>query len=239
MGIYLNPGNENFKEVILNGKYVDKTMMIAYINKYIDIWDNCVCISRPRGFGKTIAANALSAYYSKGCDSRELFAPLKIASDPDFNDPKGRRNSQNVIKIDMESEYQSVFEKKNLMRNLTSEIISELRISFPNVVIRDEDTLAWAILKVYTATGATFIVIIDNYDVLVREKADKELFDEYLSFLNGLFKSDTVRPAISLAYLTGILPMFRDKNQSGLNNFDEYTILDAYTLSEYIGFTSD
>ena len=44
---------------------------------------------------------------------------------------------------------------------------------------------------------------------------------------------------ISLAYLTGILPVVRDKVQSKLNNFREYTILDAYELSEYVGFTSD
>ncbi|MBQ7724388.1 MAG: AAA family ATPase, partial [Lachnospiraceae bacterium] len=80
---------------------------------------------------------------------------------------------------------------------------------------------------------------IDEYDVLVREQVSQDLFDRYLSFLNGLFKSDTLRPAISLAYLTGILPIVRDKVQSKLNNFREYTVLDAGEFSEYIGFTSD
>lgn len=57
--------------------------------------------------------------------------------------------------------------------------------------------------------------------------------------MNGLFKSDTLRPAISLAYLTGILPVVRDKIQSKLNNFEEYTILDASELAEFVGFTAD
>ena len=94
-------------------------------------------------------------------------------------------------------------------------------------------------LRVYSATGETFILLLDEYDVLVREQVDPALFTEYLSFLNGLFKSDTVRPAIALAYLTGILPVVRDKIQSKLNNFEEYTILDAGVLAPYTGFTSD
>ncbi len=60
----------------------------------------------------------------------------------------------------------------------------------------------------------------------------------YLSLLNALFKSDTLRPSISLACLTGIMPIVRDRVQSKLNNFSEYTILDAGQLSEYMGFTS-
>ena len=65
----------------------------------------------------------------------------------------------------------------------------------------------------YSATGETFVILIDEYDVLVREKVDQVLIDSYMSFLNGLFKSDTLRPAISLAYLTGILPVVRDRIQ--------------------------
>ncbi len=91
----------------------------------------------------------------------------------------------------------------------------------------------------YSKTEDTFIIIIDEYDVLVREQVNDKLFNEYLSFLNGLFKSDTLSPAISLAYLTGILPIVRDKVQSKLNNFEEYTIIDAGVFSEYMGFTAE
>lgn len=239
MGIYLNPGNENFRRTIASGKYVDKTMMIAAMNTFIDKGNNYVCISRPRRFGKTIAGNMISAYYSKGCDSRELFLPYKIARDADFDSEDGRRNKQNVIKIDMNSEYQNTLEKQNLIRRLTRKIKGELQESFPDIRIEADDSLSESLLAVYAKKGETFIIIIDEYDVLVREKVSRELFDEYLSFLNGLFKSDTLRPAIQLAYLTGILPVVRDKIQSKLNNFREYTILDALELAEFIGFTSD
>ena len=236
MGIYLNPGNENFKEILKAEIYVDKSMMISVTNRFIDNGNKYICISRPRRFGKTIAGNMLSAYYSKGCDSRELFKELKIHDDPGFLEKLGKYN---VIKIDLNSEYQITNDKSRLIESISEYVKKELRKEFPDVEMSDEDTLARCILNIYSQTGETFIIIIDEYDVLVREQADPELFAKYLSFLNGLFKSDTLRPAISLAYLTGILPIVRDKIQSKLNNFREYTILDAMALAEYIGFTSD
>ena len=42
---------------------------------------------------------------------------------------------------------------------------------------------------------------------------------------------------MGLAYLTGILPIKKLKTQSALNNFDEFTMLDAGELAPYIGFT--
>ena len=178
----------------------------------------------------------LNAYYSKGCDSRELFAPYKIASNPCFSE---KLNKYNVIKIDMNSEYQNTLDKSKLMSRLGHEIIKEFKIAFPDVLFEEEDSLAQCILRVYASTGETFIILLDEYDVLVREQVSENLFQEYLSFLNGLFKSDTLRPAISLAYLTGILPVVRDKIQSKLNNFEEYTILDAEELAEFTGFTGE
>ena len=239
MGIYLNPGNENFRRTTAGNMYVDKTGMITVINSFIDAGNNYICMSRPRRFGKTIAGNMLSAYYSKGCDSKELFSPYKISRDPDFSDPNGRRNTQNVIKIDMNSEYQIARDRDNLIFGIEEKIKREMRTEFPDVTIEDDYSLAESIQEIYAQRGESFIIIIDEYDVLVREKVSTELFDKYLSFLNGLFKSDTLRPAISLAYLTGILPVVRDKIQSKLNNFREYTILDAVKLAEYVGFTSD
>ena len=216
MGIYLNPGNEVFKKITSADIFVDKTMMIREINRFIDKGNSYICISRPRRFGKTIAGNMLSAYYSRGCDSRDLFSPYQIASQPGFPD---KLNQYNVIKIDMNSEYQNAVSKEEMLQDLTEEIKEELSEAFSDVVIREKDSLAKSILRVYSAKREPFILLIDEYDVLVREQAEPGLFSKYLSFLNGLFKSDTVRPAIALAYLTGILPIVRDKMQSKLNNF--------------------
>ena len=90
MGIYLNPGNNMFREVVCGDIYVDKTMMIKETNRMMDTGNKYICMSRPRRFGKTFASNMLCAYYSKGCDSRELFAPFKISRDPCFEEKIGR-----------------------------------------------------------------------------------------------------------------------------------------------------
>ena len=82
MGIYLNPGNENFRRTLAADIYADKTMMLKTPGSFIDKGKNYVCISRPRRFGKTIASEMISAYYSKGCDSHELFDFLKISESP-------------------------------------------------------------------------------------------------------------------------------------------------------------
>ena len=116
MGIYLNPGNENFKEASRAEIYVDKTMLIDVTNRFIENGPKYICISRPRRYGKTIAGNMLSAYYSKGCDSSDLFEHFKIAAADGYRD---KLNKYNVIKIDMNSEYQNALNKDRLLIRLT------------------------------------------------------------------------------------------------------------------------
>ena len=236
MGFYLNPGYENFKETLASPIYIDKTMMLHELNQFMNTSKKFLCISRPRRFGKTIASEMISAYYSRGCDAGELFAGLKIAGAEDF---KKNLNRFNVIKIDLNSEYQNVENKNDLFKRIRTKLRREAKKQYPDLEIYEGDTLADIILAIYELTGEPFVFIMDEYDVLVREEVPESLFEEYLSFLNGLFKSATVRPAVALAYLTGILPIVRDKIQSKLNNFHEYTILNAGNLAEYIGFTAE
>ena len=234
MGIYFNPNNINFKMTVSSKIYVDKTSMLSVLNGYIGESNSFICVSRPRRFGKTIASEMIAAYYSKGCDSRDLFAPYKIAEDPSFYE---NLNKFNVIQIDVNAEYQFASHGLDMIDRLTFKIKKEIEECYKDIDFEDTVSLAEVILKVYSITGDTFIIILDEYDVLVREKVDRELFDRYLSFLNGLFKSAPMKQAVSLAYLTGILPVVRDRVQSKLNNFREYTILNAAELSEYVGFT--
>ena len=116
MGVYLNPGNEIFRRIINAEIFVDKTMMIRDTNKLINSTNNLICVSRPRRFGKTIAQNMLTAYYSNGCDSRELFSGYMIEKESSF---EKHLNKYNVIKIDMNSEYQSIEDKDSLIKSIT------------------------------------------------------------------------------------------------------------------------
>ena len=188
----------------------------------------------------------LSAYFSKGCDSRELFERLKIAKDPSF---EKYLNKLNVIKLDVNAVYSNLSKKEQeekvdrATRDITpifnGAVVKELIPAFPDCGITEDDSIADAIMKIYAITGEQFVVIIDEYDVLIRERVAESVFKSYLNFLNAMFKNDNLAPAIALAYITGILPVVRDKVQSKLNVFREYTMAGASRLSEFVGFTAE
>ena len=54
-----------------------------------------------------------------------------------------------------------------------------------------------------------------------------------------MFKGTEPSRYIALAYLTGILPIKKLKTQSALNNFEEFTMLDAGRMAPYVGFTEE
>ena len=83
MSLYLNPGSEGFEEV-LRTEYVDKTGLIGLTNRTIGTKQKLVCVSRPRRFGKSFAAQMLSAYYDRSCDSHALFDGLMVSQLPDY-----------------------------------------------------------------------------------------------------------------------------------------------------------
>ena len=99
MGIYVNPGNSAFQR-INNSEYVDKTKLIDLMNARIGTNNNLVCISRPRRFGKSFAAQTLSAYYDCSCDSHALFDDKKIAKCASYTE---HLNQYNVICFDVTS----------------------------------------------------------------------------------------------------------------------------------------
>jgi hypothetical protein len=89
-------------------------------------------------------------------------------------------------------------------------------------------------------TGARFIIIIDEWDALLREdRTAKVAQDAYIDLLRGLFKSGYSKRFVLLAYITGILPIKRYNSESALNNFDEFTMTSPKRLAEYVGFTQE
>lgn len=99
MGMFVNPGNQAFQVAVNSEIYVDKTEMLEYTNKVMNTLQGYICNSRPRRFGKSMTANMLTAYYSKGCDSQDLFAGLKISEASDF---KKHLNQYDVIHLDIQ-----------------------------------------------------------------------------------------------------------------------------------------
>ena len=99
MGVYLNPGNDMFCETVRGEIYVDKTELIRETNRRLKTSQKFVCISRPRRFGKSMAAYMLAAYYGKDCDSSELFSSYKIATCDSY---EKYLNKYNVIMLNIQ-----------------------------------------------------------------------------------------------------------------------------------------
>lgn len=234
-GQFLNPDNQAYRKERNSKIYVDKSSLIEYTNSVMGSSQMFICNSRPRRFGKSYAADMLAAYYSKGCDSEELFAGLDISRGKSFKD---NLNKYNVIHLDIQWFWDASPDHVHIIDFITQQVINEIRKTFQNVSIDKDSTLSFALSKVNTETGATFIIIIDEWDFLIRdENASKKLQTEYIDFLRSLFKGAMPSRYIQLAYLTGILPIVRTKTESALNNFDEFTMINPDGLSDCFGFT--
>lgn len=236
MGKYLNPGNAGFQS-ILKGEYIDKTGLIDYINHTLGTKQKLTCVSRPRRFGKSFAAQMLCAYYDIGCDSKELFHNMKIASKPSY---QVHLNQYNTLYLDITWFISTSATVKDTVKNLQKAVIKELKEIYPDMVDTAEHTLPVVLADINAKTETKFIVIIDEWDALFREaKEDKLLQEEYVQFLRGLFRSSLTDKMIEAAYMTGILPIKKYGNQSALSDFYEFTMVDPSPLEEYVGFTED
>ncbi len=232
MGIYVNPGNRAFREAINSQIYIDKSELISYTNRVLSTNQKNLCVSRPRRFGKSMAADMLVAYYSKGCDSSKLFLGKKIEDNDSFG---LHLNQHNVIRLDIQ---QFLFQESHLdifIEKIQEVVIEELRAEYGDFFSVDQYGLPSVLRQVYSHIGRGFIFIIDEWDCVFRiAKEHKEIQKNYLDFLRGLFKGQDY---VELAYMTGILPIKKYGEHSAINIFDEYSMISPKNLEEYFGFT--
>lgn len=230
MGIYLNPGTIEFQESINSEIYVDKTMLIERTNAALRTKQKYMCISRPRRFGKSMAADMLAAYYGKDYDSAALFDGLEISHCETFST---HLNKYNVFKINMQEFLSMTQNVDKMLKVLQKRLIKELKYNYPEYV--DCDNLVFAMQDIFSYTGQSFIVLIDEWECLFREyKQDEEAQRKYLDFLRVWLKD---KGYIALAYMTGILPIKKYGTHSALNMFMEYSMTDPGNMAEYFGFT--
>ncbi len=233
MGIYLNPNNRGFWESVNSEIYVDKTDMISYTNKCLNTEQKFICVSRPRRFGKSMALKMLSAYYSLGCDSKELFGDYKISKEESF---EKHLNQYNVIYLNMQ-DFLSEAGNEGVVGYLEQEIEEELEEEYGNIVKCTGERLPKVLRKIYSYTDKQFIFLIDEWDCVMREKREADMLQrQYLDFLRNLLKDQVY---VALAYMTGILPVKKYGSHSALNMFWEYSMTDPKQLSGYVGFTEE
>lgn len=244
MGTYINKGNEGFVSA-LNGEYVDKTGMIAFINKTLNTERRLTCVTRSRRFGKSMALDMLCAYYDKSCDSRQLFDGLAISKarkekDGDYIDNEFEKhlNKYPVISIDITDFITRYGLDQEIVKHIQHNIMKELHEVYPDVRSDKEDDLMELLIRIQQHTSEKFIVLIDEWDAICREfSSTSSVMDEYVKLLRRLFKGGKSKDVFAAAYMTGILPIKKYKTQSALNNFEEYSVIKPGKLASYFGFT--
>lgn len=232
MGNYLNPDNEGFRRMVNSEIYVDKTGLLNHTNRVINTMQCCLCVSRPRRFGKSMAAAMLAAYYSRGCDSEELFSSFEIAGSADF---RKYLNKYDTVFLNMQEFLSQSSDIGGMLDLIRRSVLWELLEEYPDFRYFDRENLMRTMQDIYSGTKCPFVIIIDEWDCVFREyKADKEAQEQYLDFLRDILKD---KGYIHLVYMTGILPIKKYGTHSALNMFDEFTMIDPGPLASYVGFT--
>lgn len=232
MSSYLNPGSKGFLESLNSEIYIDKTGLIEKTNAVLDTRQKFLCVSRPRRFGKSMAADMLAAYYERGEDSSSLFASLKISQAASY---QLHRNQYDVIKVNMQEFLSMTHSMDDMLSMLQKYLIFDLKDYFEDVRFRDENNLIQVMKDIYSKTKCSFVILIDEWDCLFREyQQDYNAQKKYLDFLRVWLKD---KDYVALAYMTGILPIKKYGSHSALNMFTEYSMTDSGDLAEYFGFT--
>ncbi|RGB57229.1 AAA family ATPase [Absiella sp. AM10-20] len=232
MGIYLNPDNQDFYMSYNDDIYVDKSMLIEYTNSRLNKASRFICVSRPRRFGKSTDANMLVAYYSRGCDSHELFNALKVSKLPDY---EKHLNQHHVIHLNMQEFLSDANSITEMIDIINKEVMNELLKEYDVDVLRP--SLKNYLNKIYNDYKESFIFIIDEWDCIFREYTeDKDAQKIYLDFLRDLLKD---KKYVSLAYMTGILPIKKYGTHSALNMFKEISMVSPDPIEKFMGFTEE
>lgn len=231
MGIYLNPDGEAFEIAVQSDIYVDKTNMLSYLNSVLGKEQRFVCVSRPRRFGKSIAANMVSAYYSRASDAEKIFRGLAIEKAGSFRRYAGKYD---VIHLNMQDFLSNAATMGDMLALLQKSILWDLLKEYPDYDYFDKTNFMRTMSDVYQNTKRRFVIVIDEWDCIFREyREHQDWQNQYLDFLRTWLKDKVY---IELAYMTGILPIKKYGTHSALNMFNEFSMENPGKLAEYVGF---
>ena len=237
MGIYLNSKTAYilYKGETQNPYFVDKSQMLEELFPLVSRGNSHICITRPRRFGKTVMANMIAAYFSKGCDANDIFQDLAVAQSPEYD---RYRNKFSVIHISFNDIGEECNSYKQYIEQIREYLVHDLKREYPDVELYGKTDVT-GILRYINAEDPTarFIFVLDEWDFIFHQdfvtEGDKKA---YLQFLRNLLKD---RPYVLLAYMTGILPIAKYSSGSELNMFLEYTMAAEEQYSQYFGFTEE
>ena len=154
MGMFVNPDNLAFQAALNARIYVDKSGILNYTNSVLGSTDAFICNSRPRRFGKSVTANMLTAYYSKGCDSEEMFSRLEISQAEDF---RKHLNQYDVIHWDIQWCMGPANGPEKVVSYISEKTISELREYYPDVLPAENHSLAETLARINTVLAESLL----------------------------------------------------------------------------------
>lgn len=232
MGFYLNSKEclENFTKTTRENYFVDKSALISELFASLNIDNRFICITRPRRFGKSVAANMIASFFGK-TNSSELFSHLTVSKSSGY---KEHLNNHNVVFIDFSQNTETTYE--SFMLKIHSNLFADLFAAFGLPPDQNENILSY-IRRIHLELGEKFIFVFDEWDAPFRFKfmseSDKQ---SYIDFLHVLLKG---QPYVELAYMTGILPIRKYSSISDLNMFLDYSLTTQERYSSYFGFTEN
>lgn len=237
MGIYVNSKNAYalYKKETAKPYFVDKTVLLKELFPLVEEGSHYLCITRPRRFGKTVMANMVASFFSKGHRANDVFQNLQIYQDKDY---EKYLNKYTVIHIMFNDLPRNCNSYKQYIDRIEETLIKDLKKEYPDMPIDDQNAVWDTLLEIYAEKQDINIVFVfDEWDFIFHQKfvtEDDKL--SYLQFLRNLLKD---RPYIALVYMTGILPIAKYSSGSELNMFAEFTMTTEQRFSEYFGFTDE
>ena len=235
MGNYLNSRKRYmlYRSEVLGDCFVDKSLLLQELFPLVERGNQYICITRPRRFGKTVMANMLGAFFSKGFDSHDVFDRLRIHACEGY---ETHINQHQVIYISFNELPRNCTSYEQYMERIQNRLVADLQALCPEYAIRQEDAV-WDILDEISEArdNMQFIFILDEWDFIFhRDFITEQDKKSFLNFLSNLLKD---KAYVSLAYMTGILPIAKYSSGSELNMFLEYTMTTEARFSDYFGFT--
>ena len=251
-------GTDDFKKLISEGYYyIDKTL---FIKELLDKKGEANLFTRPRRFGKTLNMSMLRYFFEdtgkeeSNAENKKLFDGLEIMSAGEKY--LSHMQKYPVISLSLKSAKQPTWELayESLKESIGNEfqrhngILSQLQIDtdrekFNRLQKQKGEpgdyitALAFLSKCLHEAYGKTVIVLIDEYDVPLENAYFNGFYQKMIDFIRSLFESALkTNPHLYFAVITGCLRITKESIFTGLNNFDNVSIL-SKIYDEYFGFT--
>lgn len=211
-----------------NQIYVDHTDLIfefAYL-------DGPNFLSRPRRFGKSLLVSTLESLFSHGT---EYFKGLKIEK---LWDKAENGKTYKVIHLDFSA---LSFENKNELNNQITYVLADCAkrdgINLPDDY--KERSAGLNLKTLVESAPSEYVLLIDEYDYpLTHSLGNKELFESYRLYLQGLFGAiKGLTGDMRFIFITGVGRFAKTSVFSQMNNLRDLSLESKFAT--LLGYTDD